>query len=94
MLENVTGYVLTPHSIFGVIIDEKAVVTEIGICHSCLTYFEGLSFWPGRSSSWKYFQVDNFTVEMLKMRSTSQLLCLHKVCNFDLHSVYSTGLCR
>lgn len=51
------NYVLTPHSIFGVIIDEKAVVTKIGICHGCLTYFEGLSFWPGRSNSWQYFQV-------------------------------------
>lgn len=38
MLENITSYVLGLDSIFG-IIDEKAIVSKMGICHSCLTYF-------------------------------------------------------
>lgn len=64
MLENITNYALTLDSIFA-IIDEKAIVNKMGICHSCLTYFGisrgvGHAFWPGRSGSCKYFQVDTY----------------------------------
>lgn len=64
ILENITNYVLTLGSTFG-IIDEKAIVSKMGICHSCLTYFGvtrgvGCTFWPGRSGSCKYLQVDTY----------------------------------
>jgi len=65
MLKNITNYVFTLDSILGRT-DEKAVVTNMGICHGCLTYSgvtRGVrhSFcWPGRSDSYKYFQVDMY----------------------------------